>query len=65
MIADHLRECTDDELVGFMFSDMPALAMLAKRIFDERHASDPPLSEPPHCPECFEGCAKCQPKAMR
>ena len=52
----------DDELIAVMVGEDDALARIAKRIFDERHAGDPEPAEPPHCAECFEGCPKCQPE---
>jgi hypothetical protein len=51
---------TDDELIGAMFAHDPAVARIAKRIFDKRHAGES-VREPAHCDECFEGCPKCQP----
>ncbi len=51
---------TDDELIEAMFGRDTALAQIAVRIYEQRHANDPPVKEPPHCSECFEGCDKCQ-----
>ena len=56
------RPTTDDQLLNLMFAADPAVARIAKRIFDERHAGDPPPREPAHCAQCFEGCPKCQPQ---
>lgn len=53
---------SDDVLIQAMCSTTdPALARFAKHIWDKRHAADPQPADPPHCPECFEGCPKCQP----
>ncbi len=62
MFRDGGRLVTDDELIHAMFDRDPAIARIAKQLYDERHAGDPKLPEPPHCDECFEGCPKCQPK---
>ena len=62
-VEDAVRSCNDDELVTLMFGTDRDLARMAKAAFDERHAADPAVSEPAHCAECFEGCAKCQPEA--
>lgn len=51
---------TDDELVKAMFDPDPAIGAIAKQIYDRKHAGDAQPSEPMHCPECFEGCPKCQ-----
>lgn len=51
---------TDDDLIMAMLDPDEAVAMVARRIFDQRHASDPQPKEPPHCSECFEGCSKCR-----
>jgi hypothetical protein len=54
------QPATDDELIRAMFGHDRAVATLAKRIYDRRHADDPKPAEPAHCAECFEGCPKCQ-----
>ena len=51
---------TDDELIQGMMSADPAMASLARKIFNAVHANDPQPKEPAHCSECFEGCPKCQ-----
>ncbi len=51
---------TDDELIAAMLGKDLAIAWKAKRIYDARHAEDPPIREPQHCSECFEGCPKCE-----
>jgi hypothetical protein len=51
---------TDDELILAMFDRDPAIARIAKRMYDAKHAGDPVPREPAHCDECFEGCPKCQ-----
>lgn len=51
----------DDILMLGMLSEDPAIAAVAKRIFDKKHANDPQPPEPAHCSECFEGCPNCQP----
>ena len=53
-------ELTDDELIQAMFHRDTAIALMAKRLYDERHADDRQPKEPAHCAECFEGCPKCQ-----
>ena len=45
---------TDDELTQAMFHQDTAIALLAKRIYDERHADDPQPKEPAHCAEASE-----------
>lgn len=50
---------TDDDLVEVMLGPDAAFATVATRIFIKRHADDPPIREPAHCDECFEGCPKC------
>ena len=47
-------------LIAAMLGTDPALAQVARKIFDARHVGDPKLKEPAHCSECFEGCPKCQ-----
>jgi hypothetical protein len=47
---------TDNELIDAMFGPDPALALVAKRIYDKRHADDPQPKEPTH----FEGCERCR-----
>ena len=53
---------TDDVLILAMLGPDRGTALVAKRIYDARHAGDPQPKEPPHCSECFEGCPKCQPE---
>ena len=52
---------SDDDLITLMVSKNENAALLARQLWDRKHAGDPPPAEPPHCDECFEGCPKCQP----
>ena len=52
---------SDDDLIAAMLHPDRAIGVKARAIFDQRHADEVGPKEPPHCSECFEGCAKCQP----
>jgi hypothetical protein len=53
---------SDDDLILAMFDKDPAIALVAKRIYEARHPNEPQwIKETLHCMECFEGCPKCQP----
>ncbi len=49
----------DDALLRAMFSPDRSVADWARQRFLSRHP-EPPIREPAHCSECFEGCPKCQ-----
>jgi hypothetical protein len=55
-----MKEPTDDQLIDAMLGHDPGIAMIARRIFLERHREE--FDQPAHCSECFEGCEKCQGK---
>ena len=50
---------SDDELIAAMLHPDVAIAMIARRIYNDRHKDDRPLPEPQHCEFCFEGCERC------
>lgn len=56
---------TDDDLIGLMLGPDDWLAHRARELYSERHRADPPVAEPAHCAECFEGCPRCQPERAR
>lgn len=52
---------THDDLIIAMLHPDTAVALVARRIYRDRHQNDQQDVEPAHCPECFEGCSKCMP----
>jgi hypothetical protein len=56
-----MADLSDDSLIAAMLGYDLALAAVAKRLFDVRHAGDIEPRPPAHCDRCFEGCSLCQP----
>ena len=50
---------SDDDLIMAMLGKDSAIALLARRIYEDRHKGDRSPPEPKHCEFCFEGCERC------